>query len=489
MTKSLVDRFIAIFGSTVIGFLVGILLTPIIVRVLGSTRYGDYAFVLSILSMLLLFVDAGVFDGIRKFLKETDRSAEWRHQVFAFYVRVALALVSITVATILIIIDIGVIQTYFGQRFEQYFVLVAMVVASRQAFTISRSTLMGFDREDISETLQVTNTLLFAICGLLLLYFGFGVSGLIASKFVANLTAAGAGLLVASRYIDYSYLFRKTSEKFPHRQLLTFNFMSIVLFGLYISIKHVDIVLIQFYHGSQMTGYYKAALKLAEFVWFIPRIVQTTLLHSTSELWVEDKHSMITEISGRLTRYTFLFTALLIIGLGALAEPTVTLYYGQEFQPSVVPLLILLPGALGFAIARPIMAIGQGKGELRYLVYATGTAAFINLGLNLLLIPRFGIIGAAVATSIGYFSMLLFHIVSARAIGFNPLDDLRLPNIAVTILVTAGPIFLLAAVIQSAILSLLLVPPIGLLIYSGVAISVGTISIEEMRELVGHISF
>ena len=483
MSKSILQRFLAIFGSNVLGILASLLATPIIVRVLGSRRYGEYAFMLSVLSILLLFVNAGIYDGIRKHLSESNRPDRWADRVFSFYSRVGVALSVVIVAAVVVTVETGIVARQLGPQFERYFLLIAGTVTTQQAFATLRSTLMGFDREDISETLLVVNKLLAVGLGLGLIWLGYGVSGLIAAKLLANAVTAVAGVVVTARFIDYRSLLRLTPSEFPRRQLLQFNIMSIVLFALVLSIKHVDILLLQFLRGNTATGYYKAALNLAEFVWFVPRIVQTTLLHSTSELWSEERHEAITEISTKVTRYSLLFTLLLVVGLGTLAEPTVRLYYGGEFAPAVAPLVILLPGAMGFAVARPILAIGQGKGEFRYLIYATAGAAVINLLLNLALIPRFGIEGAAVATTVGYFSMLLFHVAGARAIGFDPLSDLRLPNIAVTAVVAAAAIVSLAALIESVPLTFVVVPAAGGCIYAVVAVAVGAVSVEEIRSL------
>jgi len=483
MGKTLVQRFAAIFGSNVIGILATLVATPFIVRILGSYRYGQYAFMLSLLSILMLFVNAGIYDGIRKFLKESDRPENWSDDVFGFYGRVSVVLASVIVVSLLAAVELGFVQRYLGPEFELYFLLIALTVVSQQAYAVARSTLMGFDREDLSETLVVTNKLLAVVVGLVVVYLGHGVAGLIAAKLAANVVTAGAGFVVVSRFIDLRHLFRVAPDDFPRRRLMSFNVMSIVLFFLFLSIKHVDIFLIQFFYGSRANGYYKAALNLAEFVWFVPRLIQMTLLHSTSELWSEGETEAITSISAKVTRYSLLFTMLLVIGLGALAEPAVTVYYGADFEPAVLPLIVLLPGAMGFAVARPILAIGQGKGEFRYLIFATGGASVVNLLLNLALIPRFGISGAAVATSVGYFSMLLFHIAGARAIGFDPIADLRLPRVTVTILVAAAAIVFLSTRIQSTLLSLLVVPPAGLLVYSAAALASDAVSIEELRTL------
>jgi len=137
---------------------------------------------------------------------------------------------------------------------------------------------------------------------------------------------------------------------------------------------------------------------------------------------------------------------------------------------------------MGFAVARPILAIGQGKGDFRLLIYATAGAATVNLALNLLLIPRMGIVGAAIATSVGYFSMFLFHVASARAIGFNPVADLRLPNVILTGIVAAPVIYFLATRIDSLVVLFAVVPPVGFVVYMGVAFAVGAVTVSELRE-------
>ena len=487
MAKSIVRRFVAIFSSNATGILVALLATPIIVRILGTQAYGEYAFMLSVLSIGLLFSNAGIFDGVRKYIKEADRGEQWPDRVIGFYGRLGFGLAVLAIVGTLLLVELGFVRRTVGEQFELYFVLVAITILTQQVFSIGRSALMGFDREDISEKLLIANRLLAVGGGLGLIWFGYGVAGLLAAKLVANAITGLVGIAAVGRFADLTQLFRTAPADFPRRRMLEFNVLSIALFGLFVSIKHVDIILIQGIHGSTETAYYKAALNLAEFVWFVPRIVQTTLLHSTSELWSEDRHEAITAISSRVTRYSLLFTLLLIIGLGALAEPTVSVYYGSAYEPAVLPLLILLPGAMGFAVARPILAIGQGKGAFRYLIAATGAAAVVNLVLNLLLIPPYGIAGAAVATSIGYFSMLVFHVAGARAIGFDPIDDLRLPKVTTTGVVGAAAILGLATVVDSLPWSLVVVPPAGFVIFSIVAVMAGAVSRDELRELREHV--
>lgn len=479
MTRSIMSRFLAIFSSRVVGFLAVLVATPIIVRVLGQAEYGTYAFLLSALGVLMLLVDGGIFDGARKFMAE-DRERPWQDHVFAFYLRVALVLIAVVVAVIVLTVELDVLSRYFGPEFEKYFLALAGLIAIRQTSTVVRSALMGLDLEQYSESLEIANKTIFLTVGIGLLLGGYGILGLLGARILGHLVSFLGGTIVLSRHLDLSRLFRPVPDGFPTRRLLQFNAGSFVLFGLYISILHLDILLIQWFHGSAATGVYRAALTLAEFLWFVPRILQMTLLHSTSKLWSDEQHEKISSISTRTTRYTLIFTLLLALGLAALARPFVTTYYGPGFEGAVEPLLILIPGALAFAVARPIFAIGQGNGNLRPLNYATGAAALINLVGNLLLIPTYGIHGAAVATTISYLSMLLFHMWSARKLGLHLTSGLRLRRITLTAVISAIPIFMLADFIQSSLLALLVVPPIGFLVYATTSLLIGVVDREEL---------
>ncbi|WP_255196451.1 lipopolysaccharide biosynthesis protein [Halorarius litoreus] len=153
------------------------------------------------------------------------------------------------------------------------------------------------------------------------------------------------------------------------------------------SLYHLDIILLRVFVGNPQTGVYKAALVIAEFLWFVPNTVRTVFLHSMSELWAEENVDRISELSSLATRYTLLLTILLAIGIATLGDAFIPLYFGPGFERSALPLLILLPGVIGFAAIRPVIAVGQGKGRLRILLLATFGSSMLNLVLNLALIP------------------------------------------------------------------------------------------------------
>lgn len=476
-----VNRFLSIFSSEMVGFIVTVLLTPILVRYLGSSEYGNYAYVLSIFTILSIVIDAGVFDTTRKFVSETHHSSNWQGRVVSSLFLISNGIGIVLSATLLLGVQTGIVEDQLGAKFNVYTVFLAGWLFVHQLFKIGRATLMGLEAESISESSHIGNKLIFFASTVFLLQAGLGVEGVLLAHILPLLIISPFMYYMIVRRIDVS--FSEFLSKAERTEIVSYASGNVVLVFLTFSLYNVDILLLRPFVGAEQTGYYKAALVIAGLVWFGPKILQMFLLHSTSNMWSEGDRGKIEELSQTLVRFTTLFSLLIVLGMAALAEPFVRLYYGANFIPTVVPLLLLLPGTLGFAISRPIYSIGQGKGDLRILIYATGAAAVLNLVLNLLFIPRYGMSGAAVATSVGYGSMVFLHIWSARKIGFDPIGNMRLIRILLTASLSAPVIFGLAQLISSDILALIVVPPLGFITYVVVAVRTRALDPEELREL------
>ncbi len=483
MNRSIASGVVSVVSAKVVVLVVTALSTPLLYRFLGASAFGEYAFLLSVFAIYMIFVSSGITDGVRKFLAEDRAAANWSEHVVGFYFRLAV-LLSVLGALLLVLATwVGLVGRAFGAELTGYFYVLAALVVTAQFRDYARKTLMGFGLERYSEPLKIVDKVGFVAVAIPLTYAGVGVAGALAGHLVASTLVAVIGLALVNRRIPLSSALRRPPARFPRTQLLTFNSMSIVLVFLLMSLYHIDIVMLHRFRADAAVGNYRAALTLAEFLWFVPMAIQTVFVHSTSELWSQNRFGEISELASRTTRYTFLLTAIMAVGLAALANVAVPIYFGPEAEPAITPLLLLLPGALGFSLARPILAISQGEGTLRYPVAATGVAAVINLVLNVLLIPRYGMSGAAVATSVGYGSMFVCHCWSARRVGFDPLADARLARAVMTTVLAAVPIVALATMIANPWLALTVVPPIGFVIFVTFALLVGALDPAEPFEV------
>ncbi len=505
MKRTLVTAFISIAGANVGATPLGAVMTPILVRILGPSQYGTYATVMSVFALLMIVVSSGVDSGTRKYLAEDRDEPDWHENVFGYYFRIATILALVASALLLAAAQTGLVDATLGEEYAFFFFLLALVTIMAQFREYTRRSLLGLKLEHISEPLYVAQKAFFFVFAISLAYMGHGVAGVLAGHIIADALTTTIGFAILSRHISLSSVFERTPESFPRKELLSFNNLSIVYIFLLTSLYHVDILMLQAYTTEAQVGYYKAALVLAEFLWLAPKAVQSVMIQSASELWHRDRIERITDLASKATRYTLLLTALMAVGIAVLAADFVPRYYGAAFEPTITPLLLLLPGTVGFAIARPILSVSHARGDMRIMILATGATATMNLVLNVALIPRFGIEGAAVATSLGYLSLPMFHLWGARAIGYNPLGDIRPLRVSTTVAVTGGvllavalgidaligsplatvgvPLTGIVLPIDGALIAFAVVPPTGLLVYGVLTLLTGAIDPSEITQI------
>lgn len=482
--KSISRAFILILGGNVSATLVMLVMTPIIVRLLGSDGYGDYAFIISIFALLTIFYDIGLFDATRKFIAESPENKY--HAANFSVVAYIIGLISVLIWSLLMLLFVK----FFSQNFQSnpdmtiYFVILLFALGGNQLFRISRSILMGLQMENKSEILVPLQKSIFGLFAIILAYLGYGVAGVISAFALAFWIV---GIICFKRVISSISApinFTKKDFRDITYKLVTYGSYSALLVILFQTLYHVDIIMVRYFLTNVDTGYYRAALQTSEFMWFVPWALQIALLHSVSNMWANGEEEHISAMISKLIKYTTIFIILLSIGIFVLANSFLGIYFGSEFVTAKIPLLLLLPGILGFSIARIIVPIIQSKGELKQLIILMIGISSMNLILNYLLIPLYGIAGAAIATSISYSSMLLMSVYAAKKIEITIHSGIPWIRMSYVIIITLLVTHLLSIVIINHILKLIIIPVLVLLIYSLLIIKLKVLTIKETIEII-----
>jgi O-antigen/teichoic acid export membrane protein len=186
------------------------------------------------------------------------------------------------------------------------------------------------------------------------------------------------------------FTFRGASEVL--RQALTLG----ASYALGLISFNLDSVLLGFLLGATAVGFYGAAYKPVTVVLAMPMTYFIGLFPALSRAYSES-HETFREIFVRSLRLTWIFA--LPIGIGGifLAGPIINLLFGPAYANSV-PALRILSWSAVFVVLRGTYRQGLNAAHRSRLdLWCGGTSVAINLILNLLLIPRFGIIGAAFA--------------------------------------------------------------------------------------------
>jgi O-antigen/teichoic acid export membrane protein len=159
-----------------------------------------------------------------------------------------------------------------------------------------------------------------------------------------------------------------------------------------------DMYLVAFFLGSASVGLYSVGVAMGEWLWLIPGALGASLMHRVATGSEKDVNRMV----GVINRLT---SAILVLGtlvLALVGSGLIQLLYGEAFSASYVPLLLLLPGIWALGLWKNFMNDLSVRGYPTIKSYTSGVAVLLTVVLDILLIPRWGINGAAIASSIAY---------------------------------------------------------------------------------------
>jgi len=176
-----------------------------------------------------------------------------------------------------------------------------------------------------------------------------------------------------------------------------------------------DIVMLGFIKGDKVVGWYNAAYRVILFAWMFFPLFINAIFPLMSRYYKESKEKLEILISSS-TKLLSIIGFPLGVGGTILAKPIMRFLYGERFDSGVIAFQILIWSVviicLRCAYEHSFLACDKEK---RYM-FGVMSGALTNIGLNLILIPRFGLKGAAVATVISEFVFSLYLFLYFRIV-------------------------------------------------------------------------
>lgn len=166
----------------------------------------------------------------------------------------------------------------------------------------------------------------------------------------------------------------------------------------------LDIFFVSYFVGVQGVGLYSLAVGIAQLIWLISG--------ATSQVLLPDVAASADRVSAQqrtacVARFSLWLSILLAGGLVVGGEMLLPLVFGSAFQESVPALIWLLPGVTIFSVSNVIGSYFAGIGKPHLNLAASLVGLVVTLVLDFILIPRLGIVGAAIASSMSYLATTL----------------------------------------------------------------------------------
>ena len=197
------------------------------------------------------------------------------------------------------------------------------------------------------------------------------------------------------------------------------SFPLLVLYASELVVQNTDVLILSAHLPPETVGMYFAAAKTMALVMFVHYAVGSAVAKDIALLHVRGDREALVAYTRDAVRWTFWPSLFAAVGILALGKPLLWLF-SPNFTQAYPVMVILGLGFLVRASVGPSEFLLNALGEQKSCAQVAVTAAAVDIALNLLLIPLFGILGAATATSLALvLSALLYARVARQRTGLD----------------------------------------------------------------------
>ncbi len=396
-------------GAVAAGFLTSVLAA----RALGPTALGAGAVGLTAATIAALLSNGGLNIAAVYYLgRRPGERVDVTNRTFT------MGLVAMLLsAAMVVLVGPALAPEVFGPPNLDLTLATALMASSIVAFELTGSVLLGHDRRAaylITQVIEGIGSLL-AVA----LVFALGAAtaaGYVTGSALAALMAAFAALVVVRRVIRR---LRPSFDARFTREALSFGLRGQVGNVVQMLNLRLDLLLVPFFVDLRAAGIYLIAVRMSEVVAQIASAAAALLFPAVSRQDVNQTH-----LTERTVRLTLVVVAAGGLVIGVLAPVLLALFFGQAFVAGAGALRITMIAMIPLALQRLMASDMKGRGRAGLVSISAACALIATVVFDVLLIPRFGIEGAALASVIAYWTGTIVLLVAYRRVTAASLMDL-----------------------------------------------------------------
>jgi O-antigen/teichoic acid export membrane protein len=394
-------RVAQVFATKIAQFVLGATTLFLIARLLDTAGNGEYG-LLQIWVGLLFAVGQLGMPAAMTYMAGRGLSVVSLERI-AVGLTVAITAIIVAVA----IVALPVLQDSVLLAFSQAkasedllrIVLIALPCLLLMQFSAGILYTRGYNR--VFNGIQVAQAALMLVLTLLLVgVIPLRVPGAVAAFLIANVGAAAAAVYQVRRLAR-----RPEGSAGPPAAVSAFMSYGIRLYPQNVMgffNYRVDVLLLSWMLGYRpdvltLIGYYYIAVRLAEMVFYVPDSISAMLYPAIS---ASDRHDA-DEFAPTVSRFTMLATTLAAVAIIPAAFVAIWLIL-PNYKPAFPALLVIMPGIISLSLSKILASYTSGVGRPMPTAVAAVVALTLNVAANLILIPRWGIVGASASSLISY---------------------------------------------------------------------------------------
>lgn len=381
---ALLGKVATLLGSFIVGIFVA--------RYLGPEQYGLMSYVIAYVSIFQTLALFGM-DNIE--IREEAKNKEERDAIIgtAFVLKLIFAIITILLIYILL-------QFSDNDIFTQRMIMLYSISIICNCFFVARNYFTSIVWNEYVVKTEIARTVIGVIIKIFLLVIHANLSWFIAAMTFDFVLLASGYCFSYSRKIDKITLwcFDIKWAKYLIKQ----SFPLMLSFSAVVIMQRIDQLMISKMIGTENVGQYSVAFKFVEVMIFVPTIIAQTI----SPVLVKIRNENKDEYVGKLQIFmdlTVWICVIMAIVVCIIAYPLVRFTFGEQYLHAVPVLQIMAFKVVGDALSQTSGQLMIIEGTQKYAVIRNIVGCICCIFLNLLLIPKNGIIGSSIVSVISLF--------------------------------------------------------------------------------------
>jgi len=404
-----------VMGFKVLGAIAGFAITYVITTNFSADGYGVFELCLTLLTILSMFSRAGIDSALVRFIPEfKDKNDEQSlKKVYALTMMIALP-ASVVFSVALYFFAEQVAVGFGSADLATGFRYVALVIPFSTWLGLNSEAFRGMKNMIAYSFYQRGTVLVLAIAAIYFLmaqdfaaentpFVAFGI-GVISLSIIAGIVAP----LKIKNLISEKFHVEKSHKAFNLSALSVVAFPMLLSTTMFIIMNWTDTIMIGIYLKEWEVGVYRLAFKVAALITFAQFAVSSIAAPMFSSYKTNNDIQGMKKITRNIGFLNILISTPIFLVIIIFPDFILGIFGDKYSDFGSLPLIILAVGAIINAVCGPVMYLlnmtGR-EGDVRNILLVSSIANFI---LNLIFIPRFGLIGAACATAL---STILWNIL------------------------------------------------------------------------------
>ncbi len=359
----------------------------LIARWLGASDIGLYVFAISLTTILSVFIDFGLSPVLIR------ESAKYKEKANAYLNNVIT--VKLLFSVITFIAAVIIINLLNKPPIVSMMVYLAGLVMIFDSFSLSFWSIFRAWQNLKYESISIAiNQILIFIVGLAGILLKFPIYVLVIALLCGSFFSFIYPLILLKFKLDFKFKLQWQAETLKTLFKIALPF---ALAGIFTRVySYIDQVLLSVLIGDQSLGWYSVAYKITYALQFIPAAFAAAIFPAMSYYHACEKEKL-KQVFEKSMYFLIIASLPIAFGIASLADKIILFLYTSEYAPSILTLQIFIFAIIAIFLSFPVGSILNACDKQAINTFNLGVTMILNIILNIILIPRYQQVGAAIA--------------------------------------------------------------------------------------------